>query len=889
MKKWAAWLMAASMAAGSMGVTAYGSVFTDIGSVPWPGAATFIDQAASMGLMNGYNENGKKYCKPRNNVSYCEAVQLMYSIMKAHSKQDVSDTVVTKWKPVMSAYNIPSWAYNAVAYGLENNILATEELGKMRNGTGNANREDVGRIFGKALSTLDGYTLVSNPSLSYRDAMQVSSDAKPYLELLNRSKLMVGDTNNNFNPKSNINRSEMAVLSVKTYNTLTQNGSGSTQTPSTGAVVGTVVKSMVLSNGDLFLSLQTNTGAVRSLFGTKGSLTPTYENKSISFTDIGTGDVVTAAYSGDQLKSLVVTTSKAGINKEVTYELVKITSSRATIKDGSKEKYYDIDRNADIRLDGSRSTTSKISDALKNAKYNVTLTLDKDEYVTKLDAVKSSNNPTKGLLTKLTNTEITIKSGNKSYDFTLHDGDISVKKDNKSVMFKKLKNDYKSNNYTVSVKLNNKGHVTDIVIESEEDETHGDLYDLTSRKIWIKANGETFWYPIDEDDVDVFIDGKSKNLDTLRDSFNQDKKGYTIALEVDRDGVATEIYATSKNAENSKGTLKYIDSDEITITIDNKDYDYDLDSDVDVMIDSKRGSLSDLKKYYRDYTYEVELEFNSRGDVSKIEATLGEIEDGILRDINDRNSEITIEAGGVKYDLEYTSSVKVTLEGDSITLDKLNDKLDWGDDIFVKLSYSSGRVSKITATWENESGDTVKGVIYSIDSDNDEIRIEKNNGKSTYTLASDVEVKLDGSKSSLYKLENAFDDLDNDEEIRVTLTLNSRERVTKIVAEIEDADDVNDSKPKAGYLRSVKTSGDGKITITESTSNSAKEYTWNLDSDTEIRFNIDDRNTYDADYKETIYGLRNFMEDCAGNNDDCYVELKTNSDGDVTRITAKDK
>ena len=70
MKKWVAWVMAASMAAGSMGVTAYGSVFTDIGSVPWPGAATFIDQAASMGLMNGYNENGKKYCKPRNNVSY---------------------------------------------------------------------------------------------------------------------------------------------------------------------------------------------------------------------------------------------------------------------------------------------------------------------------------------------------------------------------------------------------------------------------------------------------------------------------------------------------------------------------------------------------------------------------------------------------------------------------------------------------------------------------------------------------------------------------------------------------------------------------------------------------------------------------------------------------
>lgn len=891
MKKWIAWAMAACMAAGSMGVTAYGSTFTDIGSVPWPGAATFIDQAASLGLMNGYNENGKKYCRPRNNVSYCEAVQLMYSIMKAHSKQDVSETTVTKWKPVMSAYNIPSWAYNAVAYGLENGILETDELGKMRNGTGNANREEVGRIFGRALATLDGYKLESNPSLDYRDAAQVSSNAKPYLELLNRSKLMVGDTDNNFNPRANINRSEMAVLSVKTYNTLTKNSSGTTPTPNTGSVTGTVVNSMVLSNGDLFLSLRTSAGAGLNLFGAKGGLTPTYDGKNISFTDIGTGDTVTAAYSGEQLKSLVVTNSKAGIKKDVTYELKKITATKVTILDGSKEKEYRLDENAEIRLDGSKSTTTKISNALADAKYNVTLTLDKDEYVTKLDAVKSSNNPTTGLLTRLTDNEITIKSGSKSHVYTLDDGDVTIKKDSKNVAFKTLKAEYGDNNYTVSLKLNSKGRVTAITIEAEEDETHGELYFLNSRRIEIKANREVHKYDIDEEDIDVYIDGKSKSLDTLKESFNDDNKGYTIALDVNRYNFATKIEATSKNAENSKGTLKSITNSKIVITKNKTDYNYDLDEDVKVRVDGSNSSVSTLKDNYKDLSYEVELEFNTSGDVSKITATLGEITEGVLRDVRDDKSEIRVRVSDVNYDLKYSNSVDVTLDGKSIDIDDLKDELDdaIGDDaIRVTLKYSGSKVSKITAEWTDGSEETVTGTIYSIDADDEEIRIVKGSSKPTYSFASSISVRLDGSSSTVTKLENAFDDLDSDEEIKVTLTLDSRDRVTKIVAETVDDDDDED-KPKDGYLKSVKTSGNGRITIAESKKSNAKEYTWNLDSDVNIQYSINDNNSYDGNYKKTLKGLDDFLGACEDNGENCYVTLKTNSTGDVTTITASDR
>ncbi|MBO5330298.1 MAG: S-layer homology domain-containing protein, partial [Anaerotignum sp.] len=180
MKKLITYVTAAALLMGSMCTTAYGATFADIDTVTWSGFKPFLNEAAELGLMSGYVENGKKYCKPRNNVTYCEAVQLMYSIMKVYSGQDVSDTTVTKWKPVMSAYNIPSWAYKATAYSLENSILSTSELGNLQaNAQGinekRASREAVGVIFGKALDTVNGYDTKSNASLSYADKSQVSA------------------------------------------------------------------------------------------------------------------------------------------------------------------------------------------------------------------------------------------------------------------------------------------------------------------------------------------------------------------------------------------------------------------------------------------------------------------------------------------------------------------------------------------------------------------------------------------------------------------------------------------------------------------------------------------------------------------------------------------
>ena len=185
-KRFIALATAAMCMAGSVN-TVFASTFADINDVPWSGAAQYIDEAASLGLMAGYTENGKKLCKARNNVTYNEAVQLIYSIMSSYnSANKASSSVITKWTSTMQSANIPTWAYESTAYALENSVLSANDLKIfMSSGTQNyAKREDVGVIFGKALSKI--YTVNQSATVNYKDKASVSASSVPYLELLNR-------------------------------------------------------------------------------------------------------------------------------------------------------------------------------------------------------------------------------------------------------------------------------------------------------------------------------------------------------------------------------------------------------------------------------------------------------------------------------------------------------------------------------------------------------------------------------------------------------------------------------------------------------------------------------------------------------------------------------
>lgn len=782
----------ASLLMGSISVPAYAATtFVDINTVTWSGFKPFLNQAAELGLMSGYEENGKRYCKPRNNVTYCEAVQLMYSIMKAYTKQDVNDATVTKWKPVISAYNIPTWAYKATAYGLENSILTTAELNKLQGGTKAANREDVGVIFGKAMDTVKGYDVKSGATLGYADKDAISATAVPYLELLYRVNLMVGDSDNKFNPKKNITRAEMAVLSVKSYNKLVENKGTETNRKT---ATGTVTDCKTMQNGDIFLTM-TASGSSLSLFGVKGKVTAKYNGQTIALSDIKTGDTVKVTYEGQYMSSITVTYSKNGIKQttEKKYELKDITDSKITVKDGSTEKKFYLDDDVEIRLDGKKSTVSKLSRALEDTSYDVTLTLDKDEYVLKVVAVVNANNPTDGTVTDMEDDEITIKSGKKEYTYTLA-SDVEVTYNGNTMKFSKFQRNYDDSNFVVSLKLDKNNRVSEIKITSMEDDYNGTLTFLNSKRIEFTAGSKTYQYNL-SDDVTVRIDGKKSSVSALRESY-RDGKAYTVSVDTNRDDEVTELLAVSKFSSNNKGKLSKINKRELTIVAKEKDYTYGLADDVDVTINGKNRDVSDLIDSYKDYSFNVTLGFDKNGDVCEITAEMADAKEGYLRDLVEDKRTITVTAAGLNIKMDLASSVTVKLGGESISLTKLNSELDYayGDSqIYVELGYNgSGEVKTITAFWEDARGELV-----SVDRRADEIEVRIDGSKKTFEISTRAEFvyKLSAAADAddykrnlrydedLYGLQDFLDACsDARDDCTVALTKDSKGKIVRICA-----------------------------------------------------------------------------------------------------------
>ena len=78
MKRKFALILSAVMAASSLPLTAYAANFKDINDVPWAGAETVINSVADKGLLSGY-EDGT--FRAKNNVTYCEAMQMVYNVL----------------------------------------------------------------------------------------------------------------------------------------------------------------------------------------------------------------------------------------------------------------------------------------------------------------------------------------------------------------------------------------------------------------------------------------------------------------------------------------------------------------------------------------------------------------------------------------------------------------------------------------------------------------------------------------------------------------------------------------------------------------------------------------------------------------------------------------
>lgn len=721
-------IMIATMLGSS--IPAFGANFSDINDVPWDGAKTYINKVADLGLMVGSKDSsGKMVFKAKNNLSYLECSQLVYAIFKDNAKMtSYSDTVKSKWQSVLKGYKISDWAWPAVAFCLENNIVTIPDVSGFMNGSTskNAARQDVAVMFGKAMEKA-GYTQAS--AYSFNDASKIASSAIKYANLLGSLEILTGDQNKNFNPTNLINRAEMSVIVSKVFDKL-QTGGTTTTTPSTpststsGTLQGIV--SSVVTYGDNYLLTMLSSAGQKSYMVSKNTKV-SYDGKTYSVSDIGESDTITVAYNGSTVISIVInkdangdigsssssTTTTAA--STVSGTIYSMTSSKMVVQKGSssssRETFSDFDDDMEVYIDGRSRSYRKLLDAYDDLKSNddpisVVVSLDKKENVIKIVATVEATE-VDGTIKSASTTK--VKIGSKNYEFNEDEDLVTIKINGTEVTIKKFVDLYDEyGDFEAEAKLDGEDKIISLTVTSKKykgEGLSGEVDDISATRV--KIDGKWYYFPSRESDMDrVRLNGKNSTLEKIIDAYDDLGRNETMTAEItlDKDDEVVEIYAkTDDDAKVLSATItsRYINNRYIEI----KDTDYSVDSD-DVTVDVDNGNKTikdydDLVDFIEDAGATVELEVTVSGSrATKISGYVTKLTDVEIASVSSRNDTITIYVGRKEYTYDLNSSCDITLDRDDVDLDDIGDELpDYT--ILTDLELNSrGKVTSIDADYE---------------------------------------------------------------------------------------------------------------------------------------------------------------------------------------------
>ena len=627
-------------------ISAYAATFADMNQVPWSGAEVSINKAASLGLVVGETVNGKTYFRPRDSVSLTESCQLAYKLLLQTGKATANASVTEKWAAVLKTYGIKEWAHPAVSYCLEEGIISISNLGSfMKNGSNlPATREQAVTILGRALTTGVPSYSANATTTKFNDNASISSEARPYVALLNQVGVVNGDNEGKFNPKSTLNRTETAVLVTNLYDVLNKSSATTPTNPAASTQSGTVKDMNALyvnfENSNAYY-LFASTGATVTLNGASSSaaeLVKLFKN--------GTTIKATLTLdSNSRITKLVATADTKATEDDLTGTIKSL--SKSSIKIGSDTYKIDDSSSVSVKINGSTKKFSDLKEMYDDGEtITATLTLDKDDYVTKIVATtKSSSSSKTDELKEIKKVsgedyEAYIKVGSTKYYIEDID-DLKVTIDGKTKDFSDLKDAFgdleDGEYYTVSVTLDKDSdednYITKITATKKTSTStkKGEITDLKEKsgsKGTIELDDKKSYSIKDVDDVTVKIDGKTKDFDKLIDLFKDDVE-MTATLTITGDYVTKIVVTTESSSSTKSGTLKDVDYKSSKkkgyVKIGTKTYDIDDVDWLDVIIDDRTKDFDKLIDVFNDLDddeyLQVKITLDDDDYVTKIVAT----------------------------------------------------------------------------------------------------------------------------------------------------------------------------------------------------------------------------------------------------------------------------
>lgn len=388
-----------------------------------------------------------------------------------------------------------------------------------------------------------------------------------------------------------------------------------------------------------------------------------------------------------------------------------------------------------ITLNGSSATMSDVVKLYKaGTSIDVTLTLDSNLHITKLEATYKETKKTKGSLTKVRYNK-TDKEGSitidkdSTYSFTDKD-DVDIRIDKKSYSLKELydlftKAEDDKTTIEVEVTLDNKGNLTKITDSTKESSSSDSIkgkvskvnYDKSDKTGYIQLKNKTTKYYIDDtDDVTVKIDNKTKDYKDLYNLYDDGDSTITVTLTLNKKDYVTKITATTSDsdskddADGNVASVTYKESkDTGTVKIGSKTYDIDDVDDVDISITDGSDKIKTWEDFYNAYKDKKTMNVSATvkndevtkitGKVTQAKGELSKLGKNYIK-IEGKYSNNTF---SYDFDEDDTDNIKVSITNASgvKTLTKLIDWLESGDKLDLVLTLDkNGNITKISGEYK---------------------------------------------------------------------------------------------------------------------------------------------------------------------------------------------
>lgn len=416
-------------------------MFTDVTDKHW--SKKYVESMSSKKIVTGYED---ATFKPDKSVSRIESIVLITRLFDPKEVQATYDANKSKYEKSLKDNGIltyADWAKEEIVFALEKKILNNEKLlsSFVKNGNPqNALRWEISVYLARGLDLEKELNKVV--VLGFKDANQIPSEAKPYVDVLIKKGIInsSGDWKGNFNPKNPVTRAEMSKMLSVAYDLKQKNGNTNTGTDTntnTGTDTTTDTSQILTSvegkiddileyDGNVTLTIKDSRDKKLVFSNKKSDISIKLGSQTAKIEDLKEGRTVKLTISGSKLYSVKLSDleeEKEGYFYTVSFD----ANGNNTIKFkiGNNYEEYKMNSSTKIKLDGENASAYNLD---KEDKVTIKV---KNGVLDEIDAM-SKDFKVKGIVQEVSSSKIEIKTDDKyekTYKFDI-DKDAKIKRNN---------------------------------------------------------------------------------------------------------------------------------------------------------------------------------------------------------------------------------------------------------------------------------------------------------------------------------------------------------------------------------------------------------------------------------------------------------------------------